>query len=129
MTAMRVGVDIQPVADVLSSLARFGDRYRRKLFTEREVRDSGGWGAETATAAASLAARFAAKEATFKALRVSERVPLWTDVELVREPGGWPTLLLHGLAAELAAEAGLHEFQVSISHTEETAVAMVVAIT
>jgi holo-[acyl-carrier protein] synthase len=128
MTAMRVGVDIQPVADVLRSLARFGDRYRTRLFTEREVQDSGGWGAETTTAAASLAARFAAKEATFKALRVSERVPLWTDVELVREPGGWPTLLLHGLAAELAAEAGLHEFQVSISHTEETAVAVVVAI-
>jgi holo-[acyl-carrier protein] synthase len=128
MTAMRVGVDIQPVADVLSSLARFGDRYRRKLFTEREVRDSGGWGAETATAAASLAARFAAKEATFKALRVSERVPRWTDVELVREPGGWPALRLRGLAFELAQEAGLREFQVSISHTEETAVAVVVAI-
>jgi holo-[acyl-carrier protein] synthase len=113
---------------VLSSLARFGDRYRRKLFTEREVQDSGGWGAETATAAASLAARFAAKEATFKALRVSERVPRWTDVELVREPGGWPALRLRGLAFELAQEAGLREFQVSISHTEETAVAVVVAI-
>jgi holo-[acyl-carrier protein] synthase len=125
---MRVGVDIQPVAEVAGSLSRFGDRYRSRLFTEREVEDSGGWGSETGAAAASLAARFAAKEATFKVLRVSDRVPRWKDVELVREAEGWPTLRLYAAAAELAAEAGLREFQVSISHTDDTAVAVVVAV-
>lgn len=121
-----MGVDIQPVADVAWSLDRFGERYRRRVFTQQEITDSAEKG--TSTAAASLAARFAAKEATLKVLRAHERVPRWTDIELVREPGGWPSLRLHGLAAELAVEAGLSEFQVSISHTEESAVAVVIAL-
>jgi holo-[acyl-carrier protein] synthase len=129
MGSMRVGVDIQPVVDVARSLDRFGDRYRSRLFTEREVEDSGGWGADPTTAAPSLAARFAAKEAAFKVLRVHDLVPGWKDVELVREAGGWPTLHLHGVAAQLAAEAGLREFQVSISHSEDAAVAVVIAET
>ena len=125
--AMRVGVDLQPVDEVLWSLERFGDRYRSRLFTEQEVIDCGGWGNSSTVAAAGLAARFAAKEATFKLLRVAERVPGFREVEVIREPGGWPTLRLHGEAAVLAAEADLHDIQLSLSHTEHTAIAVVIA--
>lgn len=124
---MRVGVDLQPVSEVRRSLSAFGDRYRRKLFTEREIADCGGWDADPAVSAASLAARVAAKEATLKALRVQDDVPRWRDIEIVREPGGWPSLHLHERAARLASRAGLVEFEVSLSHADQLAVAVVVA--
>ena len=124
---MRIGIDAQPVAEVSRALEEHGDRYRAKLFTEHEVASCGGWGAPPERAAEGLAARFAAKEALLKVLRVADRVPLWTDIEVVREPGGWPSLRLSGLAAELASEAGLTEFEVSLSHTGDVAVAAVIA--
>lgn len=124
---MRVGIDLQPVGEVLDSLVAYGDRYRRRLFTEREVDDCGGWGAAPSTSAAALAARFAAKEATLKALHVGDRVPAWTDIEVIREASGWPCLHLHGCAAELAAEASLTQFELSLSHTDTVASAIVVA--
>jgi holo-[acyl-carrier protein] synthase len=124
---MRVGVDIAHVADVRRSLMDFGDGFRRRLFSEQELAACGGVDATVEEAAQGLAARFAAKEATFKLLRVGERVPRWTDIEVVREPGGWTSLRLAGLAQQLADEAGLHRFVVSLSHTSELAIAVVAA--
>lgn len=123
----RVGIDAQSIEEVRGSLVEFGDRYRERIFTAAEVEDCGGWGADPATSAAALAARFAAKEATLKALRVVDRVPEWTDIEVVRNSGGWPSLRLVGEAAALAAESGLTEVEVSLSHTDGVAVAVVIA--
>lgn len=125
---MSVGIDAQPVAEVRESLEMFGDSYRSKLFTDQEIASCGGWGASARTSAEGLAARFAAKEATFKALRVDARVPLWKEVEVVTANGGWPSLRLTGLADELAHEGGIMEFQVSLSHTLEIALAVVIAL-
>lgn len=124
---MRVGVDAQSIDSVRAALAEFGDRYRERLFTLAEVNDCGGPGADPSSSASGLAARFAAKEATLKALRVTDRVPELTDIEVVRNPGGWPSLRLSGIAAVLAAEAGLAEFEVSLSHADPVALAVVVA--
>lgn len=124
---MRVGVDAQPVADVLAALTAHGDRYRRRVFTEQEVASCGGWGADALGAAESLAARFAAKEAVLKVLRVTDVVPPLTDIEVVREQGGWTSLRLTGVARQLADAAGLVDFEVSLTHTSETAIAVVVA--
>lgn len=124
---MRVGIDAQPVADVRQALIDHGDRYRRRLFTEREVEACGGWAADPALAAEGLAARFAAKEATLKALRVADRIPSWTEIEIVRAPGGWVTLALTGVAFELAEEAELTAFEISMTHTADLAIAVVVA--
>ncbi len=124
---VRVGIDAQPVAEVRRALEEHGDRYRAKLFTEHEVASCGGWGAPPEHSAEGLAARFAVKEAVLKVLRVTDRIPLWTDIEVLREPGGWPSLKLTGVARELATEAALTEFEISLSHTEDVAVAVVVA--
>ena len=67
---IRVGTDLTCVADVASSIERFGDRYLRRLFTDHELDATGG-------APERLAARFAAKEATVKVLRPTGAQPDW----------------------------------------------------
>lgn len=75
-----------------------------------------------------LAARFAAKEATMKAMGVGLWRFSFQDVEVVRAPTGAPSLLLHGKAAELAGELGISEWRLSITHTERTAHAIAIAL-
>jgi holo-[acyl-carrier protein] synthase len=95
-----------------------------RLFSDRE-RD---YALRQHDPAKSLAARFAAKEAVMKALGVG----LWRfglrDVEVVRLQSGAPTVALHGRAAELAAERGVTAWQLSLTHTDTTAMAVVLAL-
>jgi holo-[acyl-carrier protein] synthase len=123
---MRTGIDAQSIDEVRGAVTAFGDRYLRRLFTPQEVVDAGVQSIDPASAA-SLAARFAAKEATLKALRVTDRIPPWTDIEVVREAGGAVSLRLAGVARELAAADGLTEFEVSLTHSGDIAIAVVVA--
>jgi holo-[acyl-carrier protein] synthase len=121
---VRVGVDLVSVESVRDSIDAHGERYLRRVYTESELRDC--------TTAAGvdperLAARFAAKEATLKALRPNGTGVLWTAIEVQRSPGGWVDLALSGPAAELAADAGLTELALSISHEGGFACAVVVA--
>ena len=77
-------------------------------------------------AAESLAARFAAKEAGAKALGTGiSRGVNWLEIEVVREPGGRPTLRFHGRAAEIAAALGVVRAALSLTHTAELAMASV----
>ncbi len=76
----------------------------------------------------SLAARFGAKEATMKALGVGLGAFRFREVEVVRDDSGAPTLALHGAAAELAGERGVHAWQLSLTHTGATAMAVVLAL-
>ncbi|KQT90931.1 hypothetical protein ASG49_14565 [Marmoricola sp. Leaf446] len=124
---LRVGTDVQAVAPVLEAVRRHGTRYLERVFTPDEVADSlgtdDGW---SAVSAASLAGRYAVKEAVVKALRpVHTGVP-WPMVEVVRQPGGWCTLRLHGDAARRAGRAGLDAWSISFAHEADTAVATVV---
>ncbi|WP_460519996.1 holo-ACP synthase [Humibacter antri] len=124
---MRIGIDAQPVDEVRDALIAHGERYLRRIFTEHEIECCGGVFADPATSAASLAARYAAKEAVFKVLRVSDTVPPFTDIEVVREPGGWTSLRLLGTARTLAEDAGLVTFEISLTHTDRLAIAVVAA--
>jgi acyl carrier protein len=74
-----------------------------------------------------LAARFAAKEATIKALAPADGAPPWRSIEVRRHPGGRCSLLLHGEAGRLAWASGLDHWAVSLSHEGAVAVAVVVA--
>jgi holo-[acyl-carrier protein] synthase len=122
---LRVGTDLQSIAQVAASIERFGDRYLRRLFTTHELDCcQGGTGPD---AASGLAARFAAKEATIKVLRPPDRIPPWTDIEVRRQPGGWCDLLLAGEAERLGVAAGLATVAVSLSHGAGVAMATVVA--
>jgi holo-[acyl-carrier protein] synthase len=126
---VRVGLDLVEVAVVADSVERFGDRYVSRIYTDHEIaccRRDGRDGPGTTYAMESLAARFAAKEAVLKVLRPVELQPAWRNIELHRMTGGWCEIRLSGRAAKLAAEAGLGEFSVSLSHESTLAAAVVV---
>lgn len=117
------GIDIAEVPRIRKSIERFGGRFLNRIFTQAEVRycDS------KANRIERYAARFAAKEAAMKALGTGwNRGVRWRDCEVVRAPGGRPTLLFHGKAAEFAAKLGVKNAALSISHTEEQAIAQVI---
>ncbi len=111
------GVDIVEVERIAELLQRHGERFRRRVYTDREWDDSGG-------RAESLAARFAAKEAVIKAL--GSREPALVEIEVVRPSWSRPQIRLWGRAAEIAREQSVRQLSLSLSHTHEHAIAMVV---
>jgi holo-[acyl-carrier protein] synthase len=118
-----IGIDIIEIGRVREVLART-PRFRERVFTEAERAycDSRG-----AVAAQHYAARFAAKEAAFKALRTGWRDGLsWHDIEVASDERGAPSLKLRGHARELFDALGATHTHLSLSHTSEHAVAQVV---
>jgi holo-[acyl-carrier protein] synthase len=122
---LRVGTDLVPVAHVADSVARFGDRYLDRIYTAHELSCCQGI---PAVRAAGLAARFAAKEATLKVLRPVGHQPEWRSIEIRRHPDGWCAIHLTGGAARMAAEQGIHNLAVSLTHESGMAAAVVVAV-
>lgn len=118
---LRVGVDIIEVARIEAAMERYGERFYARFFTAIEREQAKG-------VPARLAARFAAKEATAKALGTGIGEIAWVDIEIESDARGRPQLRLHNAAADLAASLGLQEWQVSLSHTQEHAIAFVVAL-
>ncbi len=118
-----IGIDAVEVDRFRRSLARRPGLSGR-IFTEAER----AYGARFSDPAPRLAARFAAKEATMKALGVGLGAFGFRDVEVLRRPGGQPELRLGGAAAALAARAGVAAWHLSITHTARTAQAVVVAV-
>lgn len=117
---MRVGIDVVEIARIAEAQKRFGARFLRRVYTDAELADCAG-------RPASLAARWAAKEAAAKVLGTGIGQVGWQDMEVVRDAGGQPALRLHGPALALAARLGLTEFAMSLSHTRDVAIAIVVA--
>ncbi|HEX6184781.1 MAG TPA: holo-ACP synthase [Pyrinomonadaceae bacterium] len=119
-----IGIDIIEIRRVREVLART-PRFRERVFTEEERAycDSRG---ET-NAAQHYAARFAAKEAAFKALRTGWRDGLsWHHVEVASDEAGAPLLLLSGHARDLFEHLGATHAHLSLSHTAEHAIAQVI---
>jgi holo-[acyl-carrier protein] synthase len=122
---MSVGIDLVRVSRVAASLEQFGERFLRRVFTEAEVAYAT---ASPGLTAERLAARFAAKEAAVKALGLSERGVGWRQIEVTRQPSGECRLSLHGAARDAAAEDGVVELAVSLSHEGDYATAIVLAM-
>ena len=118
---LRTGVDFLEIERLRESTQRYGEHFLARIFTPAEQ-------AECAGSYASLAARFAAKEAVSKALGTGIGDVGWRDVEILRAESGAPQLVLHGYAERLATQLGLRIWSVSLSHTRDHAIAMVVAI-
>jgi holo-[acyl-carrier protein] synthase len=120
-----IGVDVCEVARIDQALrAGSGARFRARVFTDAEVASCEGRGRARME---SYAASFAAKEAALKALGTGWAGGLaWHEVEVVREAGGRPRLALHGAAATRARRLGVASAHLTLSHTGELAVAMVV---
>ena len=118
-----VGIDLVRIDRVWAVLERKGERALLRFFTPAE--------AERCRASKhppeSFAGRFAAKEAFCKALGTGWGIGgAWTEVEVVHAPSGAPALRLSGRAAHLAAGRGVARIHLSITHTGDTAAAVVV---
>lgn len=118
---LRVGVDMIEVARIERAMHRHGERFFNRFFTSAE-RDY------CQEKPASLAARMAAKEAVSKAFGTGIGDVRWVEIEILADERRRPVLHLHGDAAKLAAELGLSQWDVSLSHTETHAIAFVVAL-
>jgi len=117
------GVDICEVGRISESIARFGDRFLRRVFSEAEIR----YCQAKRNSAERFAARFAAKEAAMKALGTgASRGVTWTSIEVANAPGGRPILRLAGKTFEIAEKLGVKRISLSITHTATTALAIVI---
>jgi holo-[acyl-carrier protein] synthase len=117
------GIDIAEVPRIRRSIERFGSRFLHRIYTAGEIRycDS------KANRIERYAARFAAKEAAMKALGTGWNHGVrWRDCEVIRLPGGRPTIAFHGKAGEIAAKLGAKNASLSITHTAEQAFAQVI---
>ena len=114
------GVDIIEIHRIKDVASRYGQRFLRRIYTDGEIAYCRG-------RAPQLASRFAAKEATMKALGTGVRGVRWRDIEVVRKRGQAPTVLLHGTARARAERLGIQHLALSLSHSQEYAVAFVVA--
>lgn len=119
-----IGTDLIEVERIEASLRRFGEQFLQRVYTAGEI----AYCTARKTAAESLAARFAAKEAGAKALGTGiSRGVGWRELEVHRLPGRAPELRLHGRAAEIAASLGIAHLTLSLTHTRGLAMAVVVA--
>jgi holo-[acyl-carrier protein] synthase len=121
MLILRTGVDLVEISRLenISQLVR--TRFLQRIFTAQELVDAG-------ENLASLAGRFAAKEAVAKALGCGIGEVSWQEIEILRSLGGEPLLELHGNARRLSDDHGFSNWSISISHTQRYAVAVAVAI-
>jgi holo-[acyl-carrier protein] synthase len=119
-----LGMDLVEIDRVAHMIESLGDRMYRRLFSEGEASYIRG----KPLPAQHAAVRLAAKEATFKALAGNElaRKITWTDVEVVSDANGIPSIKLHGTAHRRARELGVKRVLVSLTHTRDTAGAVVV---
>jgi holo-[acyl-carrier protein] synthase len=118
-----LGIDAIDIGRFRAVLAR-RPALAARLFTD----DERAYARRRADPAPSLAARFAAKEAAMKALGVGLGAFGWKDVEVVTSVAGRPSLSVHGAAAALAGDQGVEKWQVSLTHTESFAQAVVAAL-
>jgi holo-[acyl-carrier protein] synthase len=117
------GIDLAEIGRIQQSMERYGKRFLDRVYTAAEQ----AYCLRKRKAAESFAARFAAKEAGAKALGTGISYGVnWLEIEVVREPSGRPTLKFHGRAAEMAAHLGATRAALSITHTNDLAMASVV---
>jgi holo-[acyl-carrier protein] synthase len=117
---VEVGIDVIEIYRIEQVLAKHGERFLHRIFTESERERYGRRPAE-------LAARFAAKEATMKALGTGIRGVRWRDIETLSNRRGKPILVLHETAARRADLLGLVHWSISLTHSRTEATAVVIA--
>ena len=116
-----IGIDIVEIARIEKAIARWGESFLQRVYTDSELR-------LYHEKPPSLAARFAGKEAVIKALG-STRGINWKDIEILSNPGGKPSVRLYGKAQNQARDMGLDSLAISLSHSREYAIAFASAET
>lgn len=127
LMVVSVGVDMTEISRIRQALEhpKIGLRFRDRVYTENEIRycDKKQRGKYE-----SYAGRFAAKEAVMKALgRGWGSKVSWRDIEILPAPGGKPEVYLHNKTSALARELGIQHVSLSITHTQQYAMAYVIA--
>ncbi len=119
-----IGVDLVSIPRIARALARFGERFKERVFTPQEIN----YCEARSRPEYNYALRFAAKEAFSKALGVGLRRNgiRWREVEVVPAPSGRPDLAVSGTAARLCADYGISGMFLSLTDEGDYGVAMVV---
>ncbi len=118
-----IGTDLAEVERIGKSVERFGERFLARIYTPSER----AYAMRKANWAERLAARFAAKEAGMKAIGTGlSRGVSWQHFEVANEPSGRPMLRLSGAARQVADALGVKRVSLSLTHTKEMAMAVVI---
>jgi holo-[acyl-carrier protein] synthase len=118
-----IGTDLAEVDRIGKSVERFGERFLTRIYTAHER----AYAMKKANWAERLAARFAAKEAGMKAIGTGLSAGVsWQHFEVANEPSGRPTLRLYGVARNVADAMGVKRISLSLTHTKESALAVVI---
>lgn len=121
-----IGVDLVEIARIARGLEKHGERFQKRLFTPAEIAYCESLAKHARVQ--SYAARFAAKEAISKALRVGVGPAFdWIDLEILRDANGAPACRLQGRAEVFREKSGIGEVHVSLSHTGTLAIAYAMA--
>ena len=112
-----IGIDIIEIARIERAIARWGESFLRRVYTEPELK-------LYHRKPSSLAARFAGKEAVIKALGSQPKGNIWKEIEITSDPDGKPLVHLYGNAQNQAHSLGLDSFAISLSHSKKYAIAL-----
>lgn len=118
-----IGTDLIEISRIAQSIARHGDHFLRRIYTEGEI----GYCSRKKNGAERYASRFAAKEAAAKALGTGiSRGVTWREFEVTRRPGMRPEIQFHGRAASIAVSLGVKHAVLSLTHSRDLAMAYVI---
>ena len=120
MPIICTGIDIIEIDRIQNVLSQYGNRFLNKIFTPDEIQYCRG-------RSPNLAGRFAAKEATMKALKTGARGVSWKDIEVISTSNGAPSIKLYNRALARAESLGVSSLSISFSHSRDYAVASVIA--
>jgi holo-[acyl-carrier protein] synthase len=123
MSIAGIGIDLVDCDRIADSIERFGERFLRRVFTEGEI----AYSQSMKFPARHFAARFAAKEALSKAFGTGIGKAMgWKDLDVRKKESGEPYVFLTGGAEEMAQRRGIDRIWISLSHTEQMAMATIV---
>ena len=117
-----IGTDIIEIARIEKAIARRGEDFLHRVYTDTELR-------LYRKKLSSLAARFAGKEAVIKALGIQAGTIGWKEIEILSAPGGKPCVHLYGKAQAQAKNLDIDNIAISLSHSKEYAIALVIGDT
>src|SRR5262245_24392440 len=125
MDVKGVGVDLAQIPRLRRVVARWDERFLRRVFTDEEI----AYCRRRRDPIPHLAARFAAKEATLKALGTGLSMGVsWREMEVRRERGQAPVMVLHGRCRELATSKGAQRVLLSLTHDGDYALAQAMLV-
>jgi len=119
-----IGVDLIKIRRIQDLCARRGEKALAKIFTSAEIN----YAKTKKLWHQHLAARFAAKEAVYKALGGGKELVNWKEIEIRNLKNGRPQVTLYGAAKERARALGVKKIEVSLTHSEDNAVGVAILL-